>query len=404
LYLLLGCLSAAATAVLSRWMTTSAFNIPRESREMAVMAIRIAGLGLAVRFAYAVLEAIARGYQRYDMESLYGIFNTLATLLMAVVFAGMGKGLVWILSGAVVVIAIGAIGLAVQIAKLIRGWEWILPVTDWPVLKETLSFGVFSWVQGVSGLLLSQADRLLIASIIGPSALTYYVVCVQITQMAHGLLAKAGSFLFPYATSLSTKGDILALKRLFRRGMVVTTLLGCAMALGIIAFGEVVLRLWLGAEFAHNAREALVGLAAFNGFLATSIVPYHYMNGTGFVKLNTFIGLLSGVLVCSAVAFAVPAYGIVGAAWARLSNLAVSLVGRTILCRRVLRDRRWYAGLIQLVPPLAALMPITALTMTPVNELSILWRTLSLVSAGILGIGLCWVCCRSIYQESPKTH
>jgi O-antigen/teichoic acid export membrane protein len=115
-------------------------------------------------------------------------------------------------------------------------------------------------------------------------------------------------------------------------------------------FADNILTLWMGAEFAAVATDILRVLIFAFAILATSIAPYYYLNGTGYVRLNALFGLVSGAMVTLVAILFIPWIGIIGAAFSRLANIPISIISRTIVHNRLLNDKRWYAGFSILLP------------------------------------------------------
>ena len=125
-----------------------------------------------------------------------------------------------------------------------------------------------------------------------------------------------------------------------------------AIAIGLPLFicSHGVLSLWMGQAFANEASSVLRVLVFAMCIMATSIVPYYYLNGTGYVRLNTLFAFVSGSIVAVAGLLLIPWLGIIGAAWARTANTPSGIISRTILHYKVLSDRRWYAGISIVLP------------------------------------------------------
>jgi O-antigen/teichoic acid export membrane protein len=230
----------------------------------------------------------------------------------------------------------------------------ISPALDRVIVKEIFSFGIYSWIQGIGGILLGQVDRLLVASLLGTTALSYYAICLQLAQQIHSLLARAVSFVFPMASAIKETGRIDRLRMIYFKGLNFTTVAAITIGLPLFMCSHGILSLWMGQVFADEASSVLRVLVFAMCIMATSIVPYYYLNGTGYVRLNTLFALVSGSIVAIAAFLLIPWLGIVGAAWARIANTPTGILSRTIVHYKVLSDRKWYAGISILSPGFVA--------------------------------------------------
>lgn len=364
-------------------------TIQAENAALAVAALRVGAFGIMVRFIDGVFAAGMQGFERYDLSSKI-------SMVVTTLFVGANVGLVLIgfgvremLTTTISIVFIGALVKAFILKRQLVPSLVIAPLIDIATLREIFSFGVYSWVQSLSYMLLGQADKFIITSLLGPSALTYYAICLQLAQQIHTLISRATSFLFPLASVVKEQGDTERLKNFYFKGIHFTTILGVAIGFPVFMLSHSILTLWMGADFANEAAIILRILSFTFTLLVTSIVPYYYLNGTGFVRLNALFGLASGLIVAATAFFFIPVLGIAGAAWARAANAPVDVVSRTILHFKVLDDRRWYAGIYIFLPVIVA-FAIGWLLLQWFGEPSLNLLGLAGLGAlyGLLGLGL----------------
>jgi len=326
------------------------FNVKPEDITLAIISFKICAVGIIVRFLDSVFQSVIYGYERYDLAAGISIVTNIFTTTFNIVLVLNGYGLPVILLVTIIALAISGIAKAF-IAKYMLNPNLVFnPLFDKTALREIFSFGFYSWLQSISGILLHQLDRFLIASLLDTSALTYYVVCLQIAQQIHIILSRAFSFIFPLSSAVKETGDLQRLRHIYFKTLNFTIVAAVAMGLPLFIFAHNILSLWMGVSFADKAADILRVLVFAFTLLATSIVPYYYLNGTDFVRLNTILGMLSGVVVSIATLFLTPWLGIVGASLARIANIPVGIISRTIVHYKVIWDKRWYAGLTIFIP------------------------------------------------------
>ena len=123
-----------------------------------------------------------RGYDRYDVESLWGTGNAVITTVLAIVCAVLGGKLNVILLVGIAVQAVSFGGLAGAVRRLAGTWRFLEPGFDRSTMKEVFSFGIFTWFQTLNGIVLQQLDRLVVGAYLGAAAVGYYSVCLQLVQ------------------------------------------------------------------------------------------------------------------------------------------------------------------------------------------------------------------------------
>ena len=355
MYFILGTLTAIGSYFLAPLLVNHVFNVEPENVSLAITALRIGGIGIAARFLDSVFQSTIYGYERYDLAAKVRMVVNIVTVGVNVLLVASGYSVVEILLATIGILVLSGAAKAIVSKYLLIKELIFLPTINRKALKEIFSFGFYSWLQGIGGILLGQVDRILIVSLLNTSALTYYTVCLQLAQQIHALLSKAVSFLFPLSSAAKETGDLDRMRRIYFKGINFTTTAGVAIGLPIFLFSHNILSLWMRVEFANEAAAVLRVLAfVFTLLAAGSILPYYYMNGTGFVRLNTFLGMISGAIVTIASLLLIPWLGILGAALARVANLPIGVLGRTIVHYKVLSDRRWYTGLTVIIPVLAS--------------------------------------------------
>ena len=396
MYFILGTLTAIGSYFLAPLLVNHVFNVEPENVSLAVTALQIGGIGIAVRFLDSVFQSTIYGYERYDLAAKIRMVVNIVTVGANVLLVALGYGVVEILLATIGILVLSGAAKAI-VSKYFLIKELIfLPTINRKALKEIFSFGFYSWLQGIGSILVGQVDRMLIVSLLNTSALTYYTVCLQLARQIHGLLSRAVSFLFPLSSATEETGDLDRMRRIYFKGINFTTIAGVAIGLPIFLFSHNILSLWMGTEFANEATNVLRVLAFVFALMATSIVPYYFLNGTGFVRLNTLFAFISGSIVALSTAFMIPWLGLLGAAFARLFNTPTSIIARTVVHYKVLNDQRWYAGISIFAPVIFAFM-FAAIVLNIVSEPTVsLFRLLPLLAVtSLVGIflasALCWL-------------
>lgn len=350
MYGLLGTATAVIVFFISPLLVNHVFKVEEQNITLAIQGLQIGGIGIAVRFFDSVFQSAIYGYERYDLAARVTMVTNASTIGVNVLLVLVGYGLIAVLVNTFGWIVASGCCKAWLAKKTVIKSLVIRPVLDRVILKEIFSFGIYSWVQGISGILLGQVDRLLVASLLGTTALSYYAICLQLAQQIHSLLARTTAFIFPLASAIKEAGAIDRLRRLYFKGLNFTTVAAITIGFPLFMCAHEVLNLWMGQSFADEASGVLRVLICAMCILATSIVPYYYLNATGFVRLNALFALVSGSIVAITGFLLIPWLGIIGAAWARAANTPTGIVSRTILHYRVLSDRRWYAGILIFLP------------------------------------------------------
>jgi O-antigen/teichoic acid export membrane protein len=351
-YMLIGSIICTCTYLLAPYLVNDIFPVESDQVLLAIKAMRIMGLGIIIRLVDEVMLALIQGYERYDLTAKTTIaincFSTGSNLFLI----SRGFGLVEILLSTLLITTIGiCVKVFMSNKYLLKNKRLkVLPTIDMELIQEMFSFGVYSWIQNLGGILFNQMDKFIIASKLGPSKLAYYVICVQVAQQVQVLLSKAFAFLFPFASAAYEQGDVERVRHVYLKSLRLLTVAAVGIGLPIFIFSGNLLSYWMGLNFSQQMSNILRLLVFSSTIMATSIVPYYYMNGFGLVRLNTIFALSSGTIVALVTFFMIPQFGILGAAMSRLAIVPFNIASRVIIHHKVLHDRGMFAGWIVLVP------------------------------------------------------
>jgi O-antigen/teichoic acid export membrane protein len=286
-------------------------------REDCVRSLRIGAVLMMLKSVESVFICAQRAFEHYGPAVRIAIVTRLLTTLAAVGLALLGHGVPALMLAAALLTAVGA---AIQGNALRRhlGGGLFRPAFDRATLLELGSFGGFTWLQAVSGVIFSQADRLLLGTVLGASSVSYYGICVQMAQPIHGLTAAGLHFLFPHLALRFASGKLASLRRPVYLATAVNTVLAAVFTAGLMLVGPPLLGLWMGRAFADHADGLLAVLAAGFGLLALNVTGHYAMLALGKVRLVTATNVAGGIAMLLAMAAWVPGHGLSGAAWARL--------------------------------------------------------------------------------------
>lgn len=378
----------------------STFNLSASLGPSSDNLFRVTAFVFSARLLHGLGEAILRGFERYDIESRISMFLGALAASISCITVTFTNNLTYIMYGIAGSAFLGLILITTACVRLTGESRLLLPRFEWKRIREILQFSVFNWINAISGIALNQADRFIIGATLGTTSLGYYSICLQITQTAYGLLSKSLALLLPGASRLDQAGDFGGLRRLFAKGMLANTIAGCIMSLAFFLFANGILGLWMGSEFRERATGILMILAFANALQSTSVTPSLFLNGAGHFRLNALFGVASGTLVLTAAVFLIPHFGLVGASVARLCNLPLVLLSRSIFSTLVLKLKRPLSGFVQVSPILSSfLVALPIVLLRPATNIT--WSYFAFASAlFILSSFVCIVASGRAYRFS----
>jgi O-antigen/teichoic acid export membrane protein len=208
----------------------------------------------------------------------------------------------------------------VQLAQL-RGLlhaASLLPQLERETSMALLGFGIFAWIQAVSGLVFGQLDRLLSGIAFGAAAVASYSLCVQLCQPIYGMAAAGLHFLFPHIAAKDALGDESGVRSTVLKGFCANALIVGVGTAGVLLFGGQFLRAWAGTSAAQIAGPILPVIAWSTAASGLGVAGAYSMFALGRVKVVTWFILAGGALMSVAMCCLSRHYGLYGLAWGRL--------------------------------------------------------------------------------------
>ena len=335
---LLGGLFGVAVWFLAPYSVYHVFKIDPELYRASICAIHISALILVIRSVESVFVSTLRAFERYGPPVKLNVFLRTIVVVSAVVLAAMGHGVVAVMLATLFWSALVLVMQAI-VARRVVGTLIPVPIFETKALAEVFSFGCFSWLQALAGVVFSYADRFLLAAMLGTGPVAIYVLCVQATQPIHGLAAATFNFVFPHISSRHEAGEIDGPRRVFRLALISNLGISAAMALPLVIFSKRILTLWMGAGFASQGHLARALLAVGYALLALNVGPHYTLLAFGRVRWISGLNVTSGIFLVALMALFVPTLGLVGAALGRVVYSFVLAVPYLLVSRKVFRSR-----------------------------------------------------------------
>lgn len=318
LNLLLGAAAAVLFFIFSPWAATHVFHLAGRLAQEFIGALRIGGAVLLIRSMSFVSISTLRAFERYRVATQITACTRIAIIAAAVALAVRGFGLMQILFGTATCELASLVALTIA-AREVTGALSIgfrLHAEQW---RSLASFGVFSWMQALLGSIFSQADRMLVASMLGPAAVGYYGVCLQASQPIHGLAASGGNVLFPHVSARLETENSGALRHTLRRAIRINRAVALGLAFPLVFFSRPILTHWMGFDFAQHAWVSMALVAVSFAGLAFNIPGHYALMALGRVRFLTLLNLSGTALAFIVSLLLIPRFGIVGAALGRLA-------------------------------------------------------------------------------------
>jgi O-antigen/teichoic acid export membrane protein len=160
---------------------------------------------------------------------------------------------------------------------------------------------------------------------------------------------------YPRLCELHARAESRMMAATFHEAAQLVSVIAGSVAIVIILYPEVLLRLWTqDPELAARAAPLLSLLMLGNLLNGLMWVPYQAQLAHGWTSLSVRINIVAVLVIVPAILWATPRYGAEGAAWIWVSlNTGYVLLGVHFMYRKILRTEKWRWYLRDVLAPLS---------------------------------------------------
>ena len=337
----LACIAWACAPYAALHIASSSSVIQRD----CLWSLHLAAILIWLRTMESVCISTQRAFARYGAAVRISLIARLLSLAAAAVLTYRTRNVAAMLAAAVVV---NVPGVWLQFAKLrsLLHAESLRPMLDRGMMKALLGFGLFSWLQAVSGIIFGQADRLFLGISSGAITVALYALCTQIAQPAYGIVASGLHFVFPHLAEYRVSCTASELRRRVLTAFAGNLLLVTATSVALAMLGESLLHAWLGKEVIASASRVLLPVIVGSALLGMNVTATYALFALGHVRVVTWVNLAGGAVMLGLMAYLTPRMGAYGLAMARLSYGAITLLLYWPLMRSLRHVPRVSSGVV----------------------------------------------------------
>lgn len=388
-YGLLGLVGALTLLFSASWLVTHFFKVSASLRADTLLTLHIAALGFALSQLQNYLLVVPQALQRYDRSAQVEAFFGVVVNIVSAVVATAGGGMAGVIGARVLIAAVNSLWMLWLIRSLGVGLRPRWPRRDIRVLLT--QFSAYAYLSRLASMLHIHGDKLIIGTLAGPVALTFYTVPAQLATRILGLCFRLSSVIYPRVSALAATGQEDRLRLLYLDSTRLLTYLNL-MVLGIIALaGEEFLRRWVGEEFVAAGYPVLLLITLSLLVDSLTNIPSLVNDGLGHPRVTGRFALARGIIGVGLVYGGTLTGGIIGAAAAHLlaSILMTSLFlhyvhGRTVPISLSDTVRlSWLPSVLVGSAACVVLVPVKWLLQASTSNF---FATLSLVTIALVGL------------------
>ena len=347
IYWCFACLIFLLTTLLAPLIAYHWINPESLSQAAVSEAIQLMGLVVSLRFPFALYSGGLMGLQRQVL--LNGIMVGSGSL------RGGGAVLVlWLVSPTIQAFFVFQAATALLETTVVMFFLWkSIPVSFFSsqfkigVLKKVYRFAAGMTGIGISSMMLTQVDKIILSKFVSLEVFGYYsLAATASTGLVSLLVHPVFNAVFPRLSQLVKSGTAEMMVSFYHKSCQMVSLLIIPAGLVVVFFAQDVLEIWTSNFFvAANASNLLSVMTIgciFNSFMN---IPYALQLANGWTSLMFKYNTIAVIVAIPVLIVITPSYGAIGASmvWAILNVSYVFLVP-PIMHRRLLKSEKmkWY--------------------------------------------------------------
>jgi O-antigen/teichoic acid export membrane protein len=184
-------------------------------------------------------------------------------------------------------------------------------------------------------------ERSWIIGKLGPEAVTYYVIPLNLGIYVHAFISSITLVILPISSEVEASGDKNKLLSIYTKATKIVIVLAAFLCLTLINGRNFILYLWVGSDFAQNSSETLITQALTFSLLAVSIISFQIIEGIGLPKVSAAIVFGWSILSVPLMVVLIQDYGILGVGSARFLGSLIIVPAILYIEKRVFGKVLW---------------------------------------------------------------
>lgn len=300
-------------------------NVSEPLHAPTIGSLFVAALGIPLATVTSGLRGVLEAHEDFKAVNLLKIVLGLASFgLPALSLMVLGSSLVYMV--ALLIVARLAVLLAYGVLahkRMPAGWfKSVAQAND---VKDLLSFGAWMTVSNIISPLMVNADRFVIAAVLGASAVAYYTVPFEMVVRVLAIPAALTGALFPKLASTLISNPAIA-RMLYRRSLKLMgmVLLGICLVICLTSYWG--LALWLNVDFASKSWLIVCILSIGVLLNGMAFVPFAAIQAAGDAKTTAYLHVFEFIVYVPLLLVALDMFGLVGAGLAWVFRVGLDLV------------------------------------------------------------------------------
>lgn len=311
------------------------FKIPPALQFETLQAFHLLILSIPIVTTSAGIRGLLEAYQRFDIINIIRVILGVSSFLVPVLVLIFTSNLYWIILFLVIIRTV--IWLMYLLSAFRINKDLLSSISiNFSLIKTIFKLSSWMTVSNVTVPIIVYIDRLLIASLISATAVTYYATPYEITTKLLIVPSALTAVLFPTFAANFFKDKMSTIK-LADKAMKYISLLLFPLIATITIFSFELLKIWLGTEFAQQSYLILQFLSVGIFFNSIAYIPFSFIEGIGRPDITAKIQLIELPIYVIFMWMAIKISGIYGAAFIYMLRMILDFSMMIYFSKRIVK-------------------------------------------------------------------
>lgn len=289
IYVALGFIVIAVSFVIAYLIKNfDLFDITKNYKTVSFYAILITGITLTLKFIEQIFLSVFRGFDRYDVASKISILGKLLVVLINMALAYWDFSLIHILISTCLITFLFLIVEGILVYRF-SGFTAFFPAYEKKYINEVFSFGIWSWLQSIIGIIAGQIDKFVVISLSDIKTFAYYSIALTVFGQIHACFAASVSWLFALVSKKIYNNE--KIQPLYNQIQFYFLIVVTISLVSFFLIKDPLILWWLGNETYDGSIGFINLFIAYNLIMAVSIIPTYFLNASGQIQLTTLFSL-----------------------------------------------------------------------------------------------------------------
>ena len=337
-FLIVLVVAALSQMIAEHWVNLEHLTVPAVSNSIVLI-----GVAIGLQFPFIIYQGGLLGLQRQMhlnalLLSLGFVRGLGAVLVLRFIDPSIQAFFIW-------QVAISAIQL---VAGYILIWGSLPPTLgrarfDLNLIHPLWRFAAGTAAITLSGILLMQADKIILTKILPLEKFGYYTLAGVVASVPGMIAMPFNNAIYPRFTQLVAKGDFSELTALYHRSCQLLAVFIIPVGLVLACYSKEIIFLWTGnLVTAQNTFLLVRILVTGSTLMGLMLIPYAMQLAFGWTKLSLLFNVMGVVLLIPSMIWLTTMYGAVGASFMWLVLSSAYFLGLPhLMHRRILQGEKW---------------------------------------------------------------